>query len=61
MACDVPGLEGNCVEVDQLETDDRCSGLEACDGDGACKNAPGQPCTLDNDCASDSCTTLVCD
>lgn len=55
-ACDVPGSEGTCANVQEGDTTIGCNGLGvACDGSGLCKTATGYSCVTDAACASGSC------
>lgn len=58
-ACNVAGLVGTCANIPKGSTDDAamllCNGTKACDGNGACKLANGQPCTTDGECVSGNC------
>ena len=64
MACNLGGTSGTCSNIVAGMPDtnpaNACSGLNLCDGAGACKLAPGQPCMLPTDCASNVCAALVC-
>ena len=64
MACNLGGTSGTCSNIvaglPDTNPANACSGLNLCDGAGACKLAPGQPCMLPTDCASNVCAALVC-
>ena len=63
-ACNLAGSLGQCAKIGINKPDDfpakTCSGTWACDGNGACKSAPGQSCSNDTACASDHCADGVC-
>ncbi|WP_437906788.1 hypothetical protein WME95_02155 [Sorangium sp. So ce327] len=56
MACNVKDLEGTCSNI-PLGTEDEadCSGINTCDGKGACKLVGGEECTTNEQCASGKC------
>jgi hypothetical protein len=62
MACDVPGQVGTCSNVPQggVDFSPSCNGSNACDGNGLCKFASGEPCFIDNQCASGFCNGGTC-
>lgn len=63
-ACNVAGLIGTCVNVPMGEEDPiattACTGVNSCNGAGACLLDPGQPCTLNTECASNNCLGMMC-
>lgn len=54
--------QGTCSNVAKLSTDNApaCSGNNACDGAGACKEANGQTCSAASECASGNCIDGRC-
>jgi hypothetical protein len=59
-SCNVTGLAGACSNIPAMQHDSNpagtCSGVNFCDGKGACKLGAGQPCMLGTDCISMVCT-----
>jgi hypothetical protein len=63
--CTECGPDGKCRNIDQYQFDDNeCSSLDghACNGQGKCALANGQPCLENDDCASFNCkgTPPIC-
>ncbi|MFT3767794.1 MAG: hypothetical protein QM820_20250 [Minicystis sp.] len=58
-ACNVSDNVGTCTNVPMGQADSHpiCAGTLACNGFGACLLAPGQPCMVNSDCASGTCST----
>lgn len=61
-ACDVTGLIGTCVNVlsgqeDPIATT-ACTGVNSCNGAGACLLDNGQPCMNNTQCVSNNCTGM---
>ncbi|MDI1433525.1 hypothetical protein [Polyangium sorediatum] len=56
-ACNVAGSVGTCTNV-PISTNDApgCVGTNSCDGAGACKKDPGEPCQDGGDCVLGFCT-----
>jgi len=63
-SCGLPGKQGTCSNIGALLPDNApsgaCAGNNACDGQGQCLKAPGQPCFLHTQCATGSCKHGVC-
>lgn len=63
-ACNVAGSMGTCVNVPMGQEDPvaatACTGVYSCNGAGACLLDPGQPCTLNTECASNNCLAMLC-
>jgi len=60
-SCSLPGNEGDCVDVPLQGVDPgTCVAPDACNGDGGCKLANGQPCNGNGGCASGNCDANVC-
>ncbi|WP_437585653.1 hypothetical protein [Sorangium sp. So ce1000] len=56
MACNIEGSEGTCSNVPLGSEDGSdCSEVNVCDGEGACKLAPGEDCSTNEQCASGRC------
>ncbi len=60
-ACNVMGSVGTCTNV-PLGQDDAgtCTGVNSCNGAGACLLDAGQPCTLSTECVSNNCLGMIC-
>lgn len=59
MTCTDQGL-GSCQQVQFLgEDEDTCTAPNACSANAECLLAPGEPCTLDSECASNDCPAGV--
>lgn len=55
-ACNLPPNVGACSYIPRNGVDPgQCDTTQACDGSGACKQALGQPCVQNEDCASGFC------
>jgi hypothetical protein len=61
-SCGLAGALGTCTNIPQGFTDSSpaCNGVSACSGAGVCKLANGQPCTLNSQCASATCSSSIC-
>ncbi|XXX79427.1 hypothetical protein WMF30_11690 [Sorangium sp. So ce134] len=66
-ACNLEGWVGICADVPPgAEDGSDCAGATVCDGEGECKLAPREDCTIDEECASGNClnspgSVFVCD
>ena len=63
-SCKLAGKAGTCgpvgVLLPDLDSKAPCSGKHACDGNGNCRNATGEGCTLPGQCATGYCVDSVC-
>jgi len=60
-ACNVTGSFGTCANLPSGTADGAaCSGMNSCDGMGACKRGNGQGCGMNTECASGNCVEGVC-
>ncbi len=60
-ACNVPGMLGKCASTRPgTQVSGMCTGIQACDGIGACKVANGQTCAANESCASGFCVDGLC-
>lgn len=60
-ACNVPGMLGTCASTKPgTQVSGMCTGIQACDGIGACKVANGQACAANDACASGFCVDGLC-
>lgn len=63
-ACNVMGTVGTCVNVPLGQEDavatTACTGVNSCNGAGACLLDSGQPCMMNSECVSNNCTAMTC-
>jgi hypothetical protein len=57
LSCSLAGTIGTCKPIPkgQIDVNPACSGIHACDGNGACLLAIGQTCSGPTECASGNC------
>lgn len=64
VACILSGLTGTCSNIPSGQSDSfpagTCTGTNRCNGLGACKLVPGQPCTQASACLSNLCAGNLC-
>jgi hypothetical protein len=58
--CDLGAGKGTCGFVPQNMQVSGCTGSQACDGNGGCKNVVGQPCGSNGECLSGFCQDGYC-
>ncbi|MEZ4300195.1 MAG: hypothetical protein R3B70_34935 [Polyangiaceae bacterium] len=60
-ACNLGASTGTCKSIPSGDDPaNECAGDDVCDGNGACKKAPGATCALGSECASGECWDDVC-
>lgn len=61
-SCAIPGREGTCQPVSNLDTDENsgCVGDRVCNGAAECKTKEGRPCQMAIECLSLFCADGVC-
>jgi hypothetical protein len=65
-ACNLPGTQGTCAAVVNIQDPDSCAGQQSCDGAGTCKGLTGATCNADalclgGFCRDGYCCDLTCD